>query len=166
METYINSENVPASPTELLTMFASTSVQVDVFSDGVIQSVQAGEINALSVLIQLRAMERASARILKEIAPNLLNEADKYPEKEFEYQGNKITKAEHGVKYDFSSCGDVDWELHDQAVLSATKGRKDREEFLKSLKGPITLLDERTGEVVTITPPTKKSISGLNVTIK
>jgi len=159
-------ETLPQSPTELLTMMASTSTQIDVFSDGVIQSVQAGEINALAVLIQLRAMERASARILKEIAPNLLNEADKYPEKEFEYQGNKITKAEHGTKYDYSSCGDGEWFIHDQAVLSATNSRKAREEFLKALKAPITVLDPLTGEVSTITPPTKKSTSGLNVTIK
>jgi len=159
-------ETLPQSPTELLTMMASTSTQIDVFSDGVIQSVQAGEINPLAVLIQLRAMERASARILKEIAPNLLNEADKYPEKEFEYQGNKITKAEHGTKYDYSSCKDPQWiELENDFRIISQK-KSDRESFLKALKTPITLLDELSGEVVTITPPTKKSTSGLNVTIK
>ncbi len=95
---------LPQSPTELLTLMASTSTQIDVFSDGVIESVQAGEINPLTVLIQLRAMAKASERILKEINSNIMTEAGKYPENEFEYQGNKITKAEHGTKYEYSKC--------------------------------------------------------------
>ena len=157
---------LPQTPTELLTLMASTSTQIDVFSDGVIESVQRGEINPLTVLIQLRAMEKASGRILKEIAPNLLKESDMYPGNEFEYLGNKITKAEHGTKYDFSVCGDPAWEQYDFDVQSATAHRKDRETFLKALKSPITTLDERSGEIVTISPPTKKSTSGLNVSIK
>ncbi len=157
---------LPQTPTELLTLMASTSTQIDVFSDGVIESVQRGEINPLTVLIQLRAMEKASGRILKEIAPNLLKESDMYPGNEFEYLGNKITKAEHGTKYDFTVCGDPAWEQYDFDVQSATAHRKDRETFLKALRSPITTLDERSGEIVTISPPTKKSTSGLNVSIK
>lgn len=157
---------LPQTPTELLTLMASTSTQIDVFSDGVIESVQRGEINPLTVLIQLRAMEKASGRILKEIAPNLLKESEMYPGNEFEYLGNKITKAEHGTKYDFTVCGDPAWEQYDFDVQSATAHRKDRETFLKALRSPITTLDERSGEIVKISPPTKKSASGLNVSIK
>jgi len=159
-------EFTPQSPRELLTMMASTSTQIDVFSDGVIQSVQAGEINPLAVLIQLRAMEKASGRILKEIAPNLLKEADQYPGTEFEYAGNKITKAEHGTKYDYSNCGDPVYQRLFEVAFEANGQLKERENFLKSLKKPITVADEATGEMATINPPTKKSTSGLNVSIK
>ena len=159
-------ENLPQSPTELLTLMASTSTQIDVFSDGVIQDVQAGNINPLAVLIQLRAMERASERILKEIKDNLLREADKYPTNEFEYMGNKIIKAEHGTKYDYSNCGDPVYEQRLKIAKEATEQLKERENFLKAVKAPFSLLDEGTGEVATITPPTKKSTSGLNVSIK
>lgn len=159
-------EYAPESPRELLTMMASTQTQIDVFSDGVIESVQRGEINPLTVLIQLKAMEKAAERILKEIKPNLLKEADLYPEKEFEFQGNKITKAEHGTKYDYSKCNDTDWELYDSQIKSLTTYKKEREDFLKTLKGPIDVLDKNTGEVVTLRPPTKTSTSGLNVSIK
>jgi hypothetical protein len=158
-------EIYPSSPRELLTMMASTSTQIDVFSDGVIESVQGGEINPLTVLIQLKAMEKATERILKEIRPNLLTEAAKHPGNEFEYMGNKITKAEHGTKYDYSKCGDPDLKVFEAEKEKADKNLKDRQDFLKSLKAPIEILRDG-GEVVTLTPPTNKSTSGLNVSIK
>lgn len=165
METYHLNE-LPSTPSQYLTLGPSTATNIDVFSDGVIQSVKSGELNPLTVLIQLRAMEKASGRILKEIAPNLLKEADLYPGNEFEYAGNKITKAEHGTKYDYSKCNDTDWELYDSQIKSLTTYKKEREDFLKTLKGPIDVLDKNTGEVVTLRPPTKTSTSGLNVSIK
>lgn len=166
METYLNSENVPTSPREYLTLGPSTQTSVDLFSDGVIQSVQSGEINPLTVLIQLRAIQKASERILKEINVNIMNEADKYPTNEFEFMGNKITKTEHGTKYNFEACGDPDWEEWDVKEKSAANFRKEREQFLKAMKASFSLLDKRTGEVVEIHPPTKKSTSGLNVSIR
>ncbi len=145
---------------------ASTSLQVDVFSDGVIESVQSGEINPLAVLIQLKAMERASERILKEIKSNLMTEAGKYPGNEFEFAGNKITKAEHGTKYDYASTGDPIYQRLFEIAFAANGQLKEREAFLKSVKTPFRLVDEATGEVAVINPPNKTSTSGLNVSIK
>lgn len=156
----------PQSPRELLTLMASTSTQIDVFSDGVIESVKQGEINPLTVLIQLRAMKQASERILKEIHDNIMTEAGKYPTNEFEFAGNKITKSEHGTKYDFSNCGDPVRQRLFMLAEEANFQLKERENFLKAVKAPFSLLDEGTGEVATITPPTKKSTSGLNVSIR
>lgn len=157
---------LPQTPTELLTLMASTSTQIDVFSDGVIESVKRGETNPLTVLIQLRAMEKASGRILKEIHGNLMTEAGKYPTNEFEFMGNKVTKAEHGTKYDYSNCGDPVYNQRLKIVQEATEQLKERENFLKAVKAPFSLLDEGTGEVSIISPPTKKSVSGLNVSIR
>lgn len=159
-------ENLPQTAAEYLTLAPNTQTSIDLFSDGVIQDVQAGNINPLTVLIQIRAMEKAFERILKETKDNIMREADKYPGNEFEYAGNKVTKSEHGVRYDFSNCGDP---VH-QRLLQIVKDAKDqlsnREFFLKSLDRPFSLLDEGTGEVATISPPTKKSTSGLNVSIR
>lgn len=157
---------LPQTPREYLTLGPSTQTSIDVFSDGVIESVQSGEINPLTVLIQLRAIQKASERILKEIQQNLLTEADKYPGNEFEFAGNKITKAEHGTKYDYSNCGDPVYQRLLEIVKDAKDQLSNREFFLKSLDRPFSLLDEGTGEVATITPPTKKSTSGLNVSIR
>jgi len=159
-------EIYPSSPRELLTMMASTSTQIDIFSDGVIESVQGGEINPLTVLIQLKAMEKATERILKEIDKNIMSEADKYPGTTFEFMGNKITKAEHGTKYDYSGCGDpvLDDLLWQAKVLNEKV--KARQERLKAQTEPENILDEVSGEVYLITPPIKRSKSGLNVSIK
>lgn len=159
-------EQLPKTASEYLTLGPSTQTQIDVFSDGVIESVQSGEINPLAVLIQLRAIQKASERILKEIHPNLMNEAGKYAENEFEFAGNKITKSEHGTRYDFSNCGDTVYQRLFELAFEATGQLKERENFLKAVKAPFSLLDESTGEVVVIQPPTKKSTSGLNVSIK
>jgi len=159
-------EQHPQTPTELLTLMASTSTQIDVFSDGVIESVQRGEINPLTVLVQFRAMAIASERILKEINSNIMTEAGKYPGTEFEYMGNKMTKTEHATKYDYSNCNDPLYWQRLTIANSAKEQLKERETFLKAVKAPFSLLDEGTGEVNIIHPPTKKSTSGLNVSIK
>lgn len=158
--------NEISKPSELLGLMASTSTQIDVFSDGIIQSVKGGDLNPLHALIQLRAMEQASKRILSEIKENLLTEANKYPEKSFTFMGNEITKAEHGTKYEFSNCGDPVWEMLDQQKDSIAKSIKEREDFLKALKSPLETLDKLSGEIVTLSPPTKTSQSGLTVKIR
>lgn len=157
---------LPQTATEYLTLAPNTQTTIDLFSDSVIQAVQAGEINPLTVLIQLRAMEKASGRILKEIHENVMREADKYPTNEFEYAGNKLTKSEHGIRYDFSNCGDSVYAQRLKIAQEASEQLKEQESFLKALKAPITIVDEGSGEVATISPPTKKSQSGLNVSIR
>ncbi len=157
---------LPQTATEYLTLAPNTQTSIDIFSDGVIQSVQAGEVNPLTVLIQLRAIAKASERILKEINSNIMNEAGKYTENTFTFSGCEMTKAEHGTKYDYSKCGDPTWfALKAKEALLKTD-ITERETFLKAIKGALETLDKDSGEVVTLTPPTKKSTSGVNVSIR
>ncbi len=79
--------------------------------------------------------------------------------------GNKIAKAEHGTKYDFTGC-DPEWEMLDQERSSVANRIKDRETFLKALKAPIEVLNSQTGEIDVIKPPTKTSVSGINISIR
>ena len=154
---------LPETPVQLLTLMANTSTQITVFSDGVIEAVQGGEIPALTVLVQLKAMETASERIRKEIRPNMLNEIDKQPDT-FQYLGNKITKAEHGTKYEFENCNHPGWNDLTKIINNAIEQRKEIEATLKTLKTPTTLVFE--DEIVTVNPPIKKSTSGINISIK
>lgn len=157
---------LPETPIQLLTLFASTSTQIDVFSDGVIESVRNGDIDPLKVLIQIRAMEKASDRILKEIKDNLLTEANKYAEQSFDYLGNNIQKGDVRTEYDYSVCGDPIYNFRKRILDESKQQLDDRAAFLKSLKEPITIVDEGSGEVVTVRPPLKKSTPGLKVSIK
>lgn len=156
----------PTSPTSLLHLNPSSAQQIEFFSSSIINEVKNGNESPLRVLIQLRAMERASKQILDGIKENILTEAAKYPGQYWEMWGNKLEKAELGVKYDYSTCGDTIYERL-QTDFETIKARLDaRCEFLRGLKEPMTIVDELTGEVVTIRPPQKTSTSGIKVTIK
>lgn len=144
----------------------TTQTQVDNFSDQVIESVKSGEANSLEILVQLKAFEKASERILKEIKDNLLTEAGKHPGDKFEFAGAEITKADTFTKYDYSACGDPQWQRFNHEAEAATKWLKEREAFLKAVKAPFSLLDEGTGEVSQILPPKVTRIQGLKVSIK
>jgi hypothetical protein len=156
----------PTSALGTLMLMPSTQTQVDVFSDMIIQSVKEGEINPIELLVQLKALEKATERIVKEIKENVLTEASKYPGNSFDFKGNKIERAELGTKYDYSKCNDPIWENLDSKASAASNDKKDRETFLKAIKDKETIVDPNTGEVVTIYPPLKTSTTGLKVSIK
>lgn len=69
--------------------------------------------------------------------------------------GVKLESKMTGVKYDYSGCDDADWIKLSYKTDVAKIRQKEREEFLKSLKAPLTLVNEDTGEVTTINPPIK-----------
>lgn len=156
----------PNSPTSLLHLNPSSSQQIQFFATSIINEVKDGNESPLRVLIQLRAMEKASKQILEGIKDEILTAAEKYPGKEFELYGNKLSKEELGTKYDYSTCGDTIYERL-QTDFSTAKDRLDvRCAFLRGLKEPMTVVDEMTGEVVTIRPPQKTSTTGVKVSIK
>lgn len=164
METFIN--NLPSTAISTLRLFATTQSQVDVFSDQLIESVKNGEVNPIELLVVLKAFEKVSDRVLKEIKDNAITEAQKHPGTSFEWNGNKIEKSELGTTYNYSVCNDPVFNQRLQIADEATKQLKERQDFLKSLKEPLTLVDEGSGEVVKIIPPLKKSTTGLKVSIR
>lgn len=155
------------TPNSVIHLMPSTADEVNRFANRVIQSVKYDGENPLSLLIQIRGMEKAFKIITEKIQENLLNEAEKYPDKKFEFKGNEIEKAEIGTSYDYTVCGDPDWEMFHIEEKTAADRRKERETFLRALPpGPTTIVDNMTGEIITIRPPSKKSTSGLKVFIK
>jgi len=156
----------PSNAMGVVKLFPSTQEQVTRFSDNVIQSVKNGEVSPLETLVLLKALNKASERILEEIRTNIKTETDKYSEKIFEFAGAQIEKSETGVKYDYSVCGDTIYEKR-QSDLDAAKSLVDeRTAFLRALRQPMTVVDEMTGEVVTIRPPLRRGTDFVKVTIK
>jgi hypothetical protein len=95
-----------------------------------------------------------------------MSTAEHYSGKKFPAFGATFTKTEVGTKYDYSLCGDpVLNDLLEASKVLAEKV-KARMERLKAQKEPENILDEVSGEVYLITPPIKRSKSGLNVSIK
>lgn len=158
-------ETTEITPINVLSHLASTSTQIDVFSDSIIESVKNGEVDALKVHMQLKAMEIATERIKKEIRDNVLTAADKFPGDKFEFMGNEVQKCDVYTEYDFGVCKDSVWEQRDAIAKAAIDQRKEREAFLKAIKGHQDIVTE-DGEGVRIFPPLKKSIAGLKIKIK
>jgi hypothetical protein len=158
--------DIPSTAIGAARLLPTTQTQIDVFSDQMIESVRSGEVYGLEVLHIFKSLEKAQERILKAIKDNILTEAEKYGKQPFDFQGVTMQIVEAGTQYDFSVCGDPVRDERDAAVNSAKSLLKERENFLKAIKEPTTIVIEGSGEVVTVRPPLKKSTTTVKVTIK
>lgn len=96
----------------------------------------------------------------------LITEVSKFGKGTTTSTGTKLELAEVGVKYDFSQCNDPELLKWEEQYNQIDKEISDRKEFLKkvSIKG-MTIIDEETGETVTIYPPSRSSKSSVKCTI-
>lgn len=62
--------------------------------------------------------------------------------------GATITEQMTGVRYDYASTGDKEW-------IELNAKLKEREKFLRGITGSITLVDDDSGEVYTVSEPIK-----------
>jgi hypothetical protein len=130
----------------------------EIFDNG--RAIEAAE--ALSVMEnfikELRANKQFSDYVRDEIAKN---------GKQIETQSAKLELAETGVKYNFDNCGDHIYEQLEQQLQSVEADLKDRKEFLKTVPlSGLSIINEQTGEVSTIYPPSKQSTSTYKITLK
>lgn len=155
-----------SSPTALLHLNPSTAREIQFFASSIIEEVKSGNESPLRVLVQLRAMEKASKQILEALREEIVTAAEKYPAKDFELWGNRLEKGSVKTEYDYSVTGDSIWERLNTDFETAKARLDDRQKFLRGLKEPMTVVDELTGEVVTIRPPQKKEVEGVKVFIQ
>jgi hypothetical protein len=92
-----------------------------------------------------------------------LKEAEKYPEKVIERYGARIEKAEVGVSYNYLKCGDPTFERLEVDFEVAKKRLEDRKAFLRAMTEPTPIGDTESGELVTVTPPIKRSKAGFKI---
>lgn len=78
----------------------------------------------------------------------------------------KITQAETGVHYDYSACEDLTYNsiMEEFERISALK--KEREEFLKTIKKETGAFDPETSESWVIKPPIKSGTLGFKTELK
>lgn len=156
----------PDNALSALRLMPSKGSEIANFSFQLIKAVKEGQANPLEVLIMLRSLEAVSELVRDEIEQNVLTEAEKHSEKKFEAYGAIVERAEVGTKYNYASSCDQEWERLNSEFEGIKRRKTEREEFLKTLREPIALLVEETGEVTTIKPPLKTSKSGVKVYLK
>ena len=154
------------TPTSVINLLPSTSDEMNRFANNVIQAVKNGEENPLQMLVQIRAMEKAFKIITEKIKENYLTESEKYPGDKFDFKGNQIQKGDVHTEYDYTVSGDPIWEQRKTILDMAKSQLNEREEFLRALREPITIIDDESGEIATVRPPLKKTTPGLKITIK
>lgn len=157
------------STTSILSLFETTKSQRESFVGNTIREVEAGTVDPLKIHLQVKCMED----IIKLMNSNsiyktaVLEAAEKYGQKSFEYKSSKVEIKEVGVKYDFSKCGDLllNGLYENQKVIDDEV--KKRETMLKtvSAKGLI-ITDEGTGDTYTVYPPAKSSTTSVAITLK
>jgi hypothetical protein len=149
--------------TGALAQMPSTATEVAKFSKLLIQSVKSGDVNPIQLIVQLHALTKVYEEVREEIEENVLKEAEKFPEKVIERFGARIEKSEVGTRYNYCASKDIEWERLDSEFKTIERKRKEREEFLRALREPMTAVNEETGEVYKIMPPFKTSKSGFKI---
>lgn len=158
--------NLPTSAYGVMRLLPDTKQGVEMFSNQLITAVENGEVNPIQLKALFKIMEKVSERVDMKIKESLLREAGKYSERTFHAYGFEIEKTEVGTKYDYLACGDPIYEQR-HAILEAAKSQlEERAAFLKALSGPLTIVDDESGEVATVRPPVKKSSEGLKFSMK
>lgn len=155
----------PSTATGVLRILPSTQAEVAHFAKAVVQSVMNGEANPLEIHVMLKGFEKAAELISDAIRTNVMSELDRYSEKSIQAFGARVDKAEVGTKYKYETACDPIWELRKVVLEQASVSLKERETFLRTLREPMTIIDETTGEINTIKPPQKVSTSGLKITL-
>jgi hypothetical protein len=126
--------------------------------------IEEGNINPLEFAIKARMIIKALEQTLTDTQYLAINEQEKHG-KTAEMFGAVATTSEMGVKYDYESCNDIEWIILKENVERTTEMLKAREKWLRSLTKPENIVDAN-GEIITITPPIKRSTTTLKVTMK
>jgi len=139
---------------------SKTSIQPLV--DKIMQSIDEGKTDSGELATQIAYLEAVFKALKEPLKETLLNDMKGAEMNRF---GTKIEEIEAATKYDYSGCGHPVWERYDQAEKSANNSKKEIEATLKTLKSSITFVDDETGEVVSVAPPKKTSVTTYKITL-
>lgn len=151
----------------ILSLFDTTKEERQSFVNRVIDGLEAGETNPLTVHYQVKCLEELLEQLTKDhqYKKFVLEEAEKQGQKTFEFHNSKFEIKEVGVKYDYSKCGDVKQNVLAVNADMANKELKKRQEFLRKIptNGVDILFND---EIIKVYPPSKSSTTSIAVTLK
>lgn len=147
----------------------ATKKEQKALAEGLARRVAEGEVAPMAAYVQMKSLAESISIFLKDdaVRESVMAECLRYGRGETPmYCGAEVGVRECGVKYDYAACRDPVWhELHLQAE-QANAQLKAREDYLRAIREPKAELDESTGEVYTIYPPARQSVTTLTVKFK
>jgi len=161
-------ENAESSSIDhLASTFAPDRVNIAKAIASLKSSLDEGEIHPLSLAVRIKWVEEWAAEAKEVSRPHILTAVGQYAKgEEIAKYGSRIEPMEAGAKYNYSNCVDPIWDALNQKMDQIKSEMKNREMFLKAIKEITTIIDDETGEIYTIFPPTKTSTSTYKVTLK
>jgi len=153
---------------ENMAAFAVSKANREELAIQIVEAIDAGELNPLDIHYQVKAMED----FIKMLTANsrykdaLLTEGMKHG-KSFQFNGSKMEIKETGVKYNYSKCGDPNWQLLEDQITELKDKQKAVEAHLKVLPDEgMEVVNAESGEVIKMYPPVKISTTSIAVTLK
>lgn len=138
-------------------------------SNVLIQSIVEGEIDPLQAVAKIRFLSDALNTALKDdrVKDAVLSEIDKHGGKEATSYGVKFTQKEMGVSYDYSVCGDPEYDRLAAEMEDLKARMKDREKFLMGIPAEgLPMVDQETGDCYKIIRPLRRASLNYSVTFK
>lgn len=147
----------------VINLAPSNSAEIESFALQTIAQIEDGEYSALELFIKCKAFMKSIDLIIQGIEEPALNEAMREG-KSFSKHNASVSIREVGTKWYYDKTNDptiADIQLQKAGI---TEKEKERQTFLKSLKNPMMVLDEESGELVQIFPARKESKTGIVIT--
>jgi hypothetical protein len=140
----------------------SRSMIID-HAKSLLQLIEEGHIDALSVAMQMKYLQDVMDLAKEKLREYVLNELNKYPNGEATKHGSTFQIKEAGVSYDYSGCGHAHYNELKQQIAILTDQCKEIEKFLRTIKDSMTVVDESTGEIITIHAPIRRSTTTYSI---
>ena len=138
-------------------------------SNLLIQSIIGGEIDPLRAVAKIRFLSDMLAAALKDdrVKDAILTEIDRNGGKEASAFGVKFQQKEMGVSYDYTVCGDPEYDQLAAEMESLKARMKEREKFLLGIPAEgLPMVDQETGDCYKIIRPLRRASLGYSVTFK
>jgi hypothetical protein len=153
----------------IINIVPSSKTEQKEMANAFVSKVTDGNINPIDAVIQMKSISETINAFLKsgEIKDAVIIECEKYGKGERPcYNGAILQLKETGVKYDFSVCNDPVYSRLIKQRDDIDQQCKEREEYLKAISKPKAEIDEDSGEVFILNPPSKQSTTSYSITFK
>jgi len=142
-----------------------TKGQVKKYASLIKESVLAGDVDPLLFATHVNVLEQLFKALKDDalIKDVILEEAEKYGLKSFEHGNGNFRIQEVGVKYNFTTCMDSEWETLKSEQKQINDRLKEREAFLKTLKPGMEVFGT---DGIQLEVPGKTSTTSVIITLK
>ncbi len=146
--------------TSVINLGPSNGPEIESFAVNTIKQIEDGEYSSLELFVKCKAFQKSLDLILQGIEESALNEAQREG-KSFPKYNASVSIREVGTKWFYDKTNDPTIADIQSQKAGITEKEKERQTFLKSLKYPMMVMDEESGELVQIFPARKESKTGL-----